>query len=171
MSKTGQVLACLMVFVCIAAWLVCTRVKAASQNQALCVAASKGDTVAVERLLRRGADPNAVGSIGNPDCNCEDNPSPAPALILAIYQTSGHHAEHLDTVVALVRAGADVNARADAGLTALMWASSPRMVKFLLAHGAQVNLRDDHGYTALDHQAGLAGQEIDRVLKQAGAIK
>ncbi len=102
----------LTIFVCLASWLVHIKAKAASLNESLCVAASRGDTAAVERLLRRGANPNGVGSIGEPGCDCEDNPSPAPA----------------------------------------MWATSPRMVKFLLSHGAQVNLKDDHGHTALDHQ-------------------
>jgi len=56
-------------------------------------------------------------------------------------------------------------------MTALMWASSPRMVTFLLAHGAKVNLRDDNGYTALTHQDGPQSKEIDRLLQQAGAMK
>ena len=159
----------LVVCVCILSWFGYAQVKAASLNQALCLAASKGETAAVKRLLSQGANPNSVGSIGDTACNCEDNPSPAPALILAIYQTSGDTKEYLETVAALIRAGANVNARADSGMTALMWATSPRMTSYLLAHGADVHLKDDHGYTALSHQD--RNPQIMRLLRQAGATQ
>jgi ankyrin repeat protein len=165
-AKTTQI--GLALCVSLLSWFCYTQVKAASLNQALCIAASKGETATVERLLARGANPNAVGSIGDTECNCEDNPSPAPALILAIYQTSGDTKEHFDTVAALLQSGANVNARADQDMTALMWATSPRMTSYLLAHGADVHLKDDHGDTALSHQN--MNPKIIRLLRQAGAM-
>ncbi len=62
-----------------------------------------------------------------------------------------------------------MNARADGGMTALMWASSVGMTKFLLAHGAKVNLKDDRGSTALIHAADGSDVGIVKALLAAGA--
>src|SRR5207245_5771861 len=51
-----------------------------------------------------------------------------------------------DVVELLLAKGADVNARAARGQTALMWAVAqkhPEVVKVLLAHGADVQARSD----------------------------
>ncbi|MEO7716649.1 MAG: ankyrin repeat domain-containing protein [Capsulimonas sp.] len=167
MNKRTFTSVVVMMVLGVGACLISSQFHRDQRNHDLCLAASQGDTRAVERLLKQGANPNAVGSIGDTECNCEENPSPAPAIVLAIYQTSGDHQEHFDTVAALLKAGADVNAKGNAGLTALMWASSPRMVKYLVAHGADVNLKNDFGETALT-QSGV-NPEIKRLLIQAGA--
>ena len=56
----------------------------------------------------------------------------------------------------LVRAGADVNARDEDGLTPLMYFAelgNKDAVKFLIAHGANVNAKEEDGETALMHAA------------------
>lgn len=60
----------------------------------------------------------------------------------------------IEAVRRSLRAGVDVNARDEAGYTALMLASASgrvAMVKFLLAHGANCALKDSAGFTALQH--------------------
>ncbi|HUE84868.1 MAG TPA: ankyrin repeat domain-containing protein [Vicinamibacterales bacterium] len=64
--------------------------------------------------------------------------------------------------VAMVRElldrGADVNARSDAGATALMWAvSDAAKVRALIDRGADVNAKSDNGRTPLMIAAGEAG--------------
>jgi ankyrin repeat protein len=54
--------------------------------------------------------------------------------------------------------GADVNARNDAGATALMWAAAdPEKARALMELGANVNARSDDGRTPLMIAAGAAG--------------
>lgn len=166
MKKSSLSLTSLAVFLCAASWLVYTKVKTPSLNQAICLAASQEDAAAVERLLTRGASSNAVGSVAYENCNngtqdCKCTTLPLHALSLAVDSPTTkwmdqmdpasvpHYDEALNTASVLLRAGADVNARDDNGLTALMLAHSPRMVKLLLAHGAKVNLQTKDGSTAL----------------------
>ncbi len=124
-----------------------SRAERLSLNQALCVAASQGNTAAVVTLLKRGADPNAVGVV--PASNCGSDSDPLHALGLAVTDAAAGCGEQVgphwtefrrdnrETVAVLLRAGADVNARDQDGYTALMLAHSPRMIKFLVAHGAK----------------------------------
>jgi ankyrin repeat protein len=61
-------------------------------------------------------------------------------------------AGHLDVVQALLAKGAEVNAKANNGGTALMLASlagHPDVVQALLAQGADVNAKTSGGVTAL----------------------
>jgi ankyrin repeat protein len=51
----------------------------------------------------------------------------------------------------LIDAGIDVNARNDAGRTALFHAPSAEAARFLLDHGADPTVRDHNGHTALHH--------------------
>jgi len=175
MKKTARRLTLLAAGISLAGGLVYTQIQAARLNQALCVAASQGDTARVERLLRRGANPNAVGFIPNTDGGCEDSRSedcgPSPALFLAIIGSPGYDFDPTETAAALLRAGADVNVKAENnyGSTALMWATSSRLTKLLLAHGAKVDLRDHDGQTALMHAAQIGTVDAVQALLAAGA--
>ena len=160
MKKKFLVLTPLAVLLSVVSWLVYTKVL----NHSLCLAASQENTAAVARLLKRGANPNAVGVVPAPDCDCDTDP--LHALSLAVTNPPASCWEQMGPVVVpykeagvgtaalLLRAGADVNARDQDGSTALMLARTPPMVKFLLAHGAEVDLRNKNGDTALLRDAG-----------------
>lgn len=60
-----------------------------------------------------------------------------------------------ELVKVLIFHGADVNARDEFGMTALMWAAkwgypTPELLKTLVSHGADVNIRNEFGRTALE---------------------
>ena len=76
----------------------------------LCEAAMKGDVSAIERLAAEGASPNAKSRAGVPD-------NEAPAVVIAAWRG------HARAVSALVRLGADLDARNSSGATAPMAAA------------------------------------------------
>jgi len=81
---------------------------------------------------------------------------------------------HPETVSALIRAGANVNATNTLGRTALMFASSkgfPGIVNDLLTHGADPNIvpNDATGWTALIAAARTGRTDVIRLLLDHGA--
>lgn len=70
---------------------------------------------------------------------------------------------------ALLRQGAAVDARDQAGLTALMHAASPETARVLLRAGADVNASTPSGWTALMQAAAGGSVETVRLLLGAGA--
>ena len=109
----------------------------------LCEAAMRGDVSAIERLAAEGASPNAKSRAGVPD-------NEAPAVVIAAWRG------HARAVSALVRLGADLDARSTTshtsmrrrGFTALMGATQRgkvECVRALLAGGADRTLRCEHG--------------------------
>jgi ankyrin repeat protein len=75
-----------------------------------------------------------------------------------------------DAMKALLRAGADVNARNAFDATALMWCiNQPHMVKLLLAKGADVNARSKMGRTPLLLAASYGNAEVLKLLLAKGA--
>ena len=75
-------------------------------------------------------------------------------------------------VKALIKAGADVNAKADSGYTALILVASKedsKMVDTLIKMGADVNIISDNGHTALSEAKQNGNTEIANMLIKAGA--
>jgi ankyrin repeat protein len=80
--------------------------------------------------------------------------------------------QNRDGVRALVKQGADVNARAADGTTALHWAAhwdDLDAAAFLLKAGAKIDAIDDHGVTALSLAAENASLRMLDALLNAGA--
>ncbi len=71
-----------------------------------------------------------------------------------------------------VKKGANVNAKCDEGVTALMWASYGghlNTAKLLIENGADVNAKNKAGYNALMLARAMGYTEISRLLKEHGA--
>jgi len=118
------------------------------------LAAYFGDTDAVGKFIREGADVNTRGKKGR------------TALHWAV--ANGYR----DTVELLIKNGADIAARTKAQGTALHIAASnaqKEMVVFLIAQGADVTAKQRYGYTPL--HAAVWGESVDvvAVLIDAGA--
>lgn len=112
-----------------------------------------GDAAAVEQLLKRGADPHQVDTVG------------ATALMWAV--------PDIEKVRRLIAAGANVNARSsDLGRTPLLIASgypgTVHLLKLLLAHGADLQAKDAAGFTALGIAMLSADIEVVRFLVEKG---
>ncbi len=74
-------------------------------------------------------------------------------------------------VKSLIAARADVNAKANDGETALMWASykgHAEVVEALLAARADVNAKDQRGWTALKIAQVAGHTRMVKLLRQAG---
>ncbi|MEP7245080.1 MAG: ankyrin repeat domain-containing protein [Gammaproteobacteria bacterium] len=130
-------------------------------------AAKAGDVPAIKLLLAHGANPN-LGNIG------DVTPVMAAAgLASNEIDTRGRfktEAEAVESINLLVKAGADVNARAGEnpgsrgesrlGQTALhgaaLWGWND-VVKALVANGGDLNVKDAKGMTPLDSALGRAG--------------
>ena len=79
---------------------------------------------------------------------------------------------HWDVVKSLLDKGADINARADNGVTALMMASyegAVGVVKLLLNKGAEVNDKSNNGFTALLMAVGNGNLDVVKSLLEKGA--
>jgi len=80
----------------------------------------------------------------------------------------------LEALRMLVERGADVNARQQAGFTALHEAASTGQIEFarlLLDHGADVNAKTDDGKTVLTLAIEASQNEMVKFLRERGAVK
>jgi ankyrin repeat protein len=132
-----------------------------------------GHPLAVEKLLKQGADVNAREVLPEPENDQEPVPSDwdegagGTALILA--SAAGHR----EVVQILLRAGADVNAVDERGWPAILRAAyfgHGGIVRALLESGASPDLRETYeGATALHFAARQNHPETVRLLLDAGA--
>ena len=138
-----------------------------NMNASLIMASSKGDTIIVNELLKKGANVNAKTKDGY------------TALIWA--SSMGH----TKIVAMLLAAGADVNAKDNNGWTALQGASAcdtevdlpwyqvehemqykTEIAEMLLEKGADVNARNDYGVTAFQIASRDECTETIKLLKR-----
>ena len=127
-------------------------------SEAVMHAALTGDTARLRALLRDGADVNG----GQPDgVSCGETP-------LMIASEMGN----LQCMDILIKAGADVNSKAQGGHTALnvaVWRNNVQAVNKLTHAGANVNSVNLYGRTALFHAARHGYHQCVKVLIEAGA--
>ena len=128
------------------------RMSEREQVSAMRLAIQDDDLAALERVIHRGANPNAVDADGD-------------AVLLDVRKAA--------MVAALARLGANVNVRdPDDGSTPLIHAVSDgdvERVRVLLAAGADVHAATTHGYTALSGAIDGNRTEIAALLRAAGA--
>jgi ankyrin repeat protein len=124
-----------------------------ADHDALFAAIRRGVATDVERLIARGASPNARDAQGT------------PALMAAALFADA------DTVERLLKHGADPNLADESGATALMWSVPDRSkIQSLLDHGAAVDARSETGRTALLVAASYPGTvDLLRLLLARGA--
>ncbi len=136
-------------------------------------ALSANDTVTALQLIRNGENPNQKVTSGDGSlliryCRYAEN-DPIALFLLnngarpdTLRSAAGRTALHVAAAYyaceilcdALLRAGADINARTNEGATPLMLAAKSaklRLVKFLLQKGADPLLKDNKGKTAYDY--------------------
>jgi hypothetical protein len=116
----------------------------------------RNDTAAIKQALARGADPNEAQFLGF-----------KPVFFPIIYQ-------NLDALRAMVKHGADVQARGPEGATTLMWAAfnetgNTELVSELLKLGVDPNAKNKNGETALTWALRRGYAPIIDALKNGGA--
>lgn len=159
-----------------------TELRDSSDSTALALAAEKGKDGVVEALIRAGADLNAKDGESRTALMLAVNggmQGSLGALLRAAAadargRPSAAEREGKQAVVeALIRAGADVNARGGENMTALMWACRSRqddcgILEALLRAGADVSAADVRGRTALMHAVEQGGRRVEALMR-AGA--
>ena len=155
---------------------------------ALMIAAEKGDTTTIQRLLAEGTDPSTSGPQGSALHLAILNDHPDAAALLIEAGANVNPSDHPDSPLAtaamtcdlataqrLIAAGADVN-RADAdheGMTPLMWAAnrnSEPIVKLFLEHGADPNAKSTHGLTAMKYVQRRDRKIIDLLIAYGAKV-
>jgi ankyrin repeat protein len=158
----------------------------APSGTALFEAIRRGDSAAVQKLLKGGADPEARNDRGDTPLMAAALNAAASVLELLLQSGADANAANQAGATALMRAatfedkarlllekGADLNARSLLGNTALILAArkegNSRTVKLLLDRGAEVNATNDFGATAL--MAAAAARDVNsvRLLLDRGA--
>ena len=110
----------------------------------------------INALIKKGADVNGIDNYGN--------------SVLMWAAQSGSSNNTPEIFAKLIEYGANVNARNQGGVTALMFAASvsgnTEVLTTLMENGANVNARDEHGWTPLMNAVvHNSGREIGPKLK------
>ena len=131
-----------------------------SRYSGLYYAAEYGYPEILEMLLEAGADVNDRDSFETP-------------VILAAFNSSLQGSSHIECLMSLIKAGADVNLKGRGflyGETALIAGSYDELkVNMLLQAGADVNATGVEGSTALMHSASNGSHSCVQLLLEAGA--
>lgn len=130
------------------------------EGTALMEAVTSGHVEIMKLLIAAGADVKAVHRTGD------------PILVMAAAQRNYSKPSvepNAEVVQLLLAHGADPNARAQYGRTALMLANTPSKVKLLVAKGAQVEAKDEDGKTALMRAASRGEPDVVSALLASGA--
>jgi ankyrin repeat protein len=125
-------------------------------------AAGTGDVAAVISLIERGADPNwIVPQVGHtPLYNaCVSN---RPQVVRALITLGANPNLRMNY-------HSPVDGRRENGVVALMFARSPEVVVALVAAGADVNAADEDGLTSLIRAAYWGKRDVVKALLDAGA--
>ena len=150
------------------------------EGTALFAAAANGHAPAVEFLLEHGAHPGIRSSLHeSPLDKAAENGNEAMVRALLLHgapvndvstqqesdrRSCLHNASTGRVVDLLVEAGADVEARANRGITPLLAALSvpfaPEALRALVRHGADVNVQDDNGNSVLHFVARLLSSHV-----------
>lgn len=147
------------------------RETAANGRTTLGEAATVGDVETLRLLLGAGASPHPSSSASaSADASADASASvyrsaasyQIPLFVAAI---SGN----ANCVRALLEHGVRADVRDDSGATALMSASSPEVVRVLLAAGCPRDARNAHGSSALDVALEESCPDVARALVAAGA--
>lgn len=130
------------------------REPAERQASVVWIAVQEGDVAALERAVRRGADPSALDVFGGAALHSTRDPA---------------------MVAALIRLGADVNVRRrESGETPLIVAArggNAAIVRLLLGAGADVHLPGHDGTTALAEAVRVGADDVVALLRSAGAVE
>lgn len=120
-------------------------------------AAKNGDAAAMRLLLQYGADPSLTQRNHTTALMLAAGLGRGLGVFAKDYATEAQMIEGLNVLIAQ---HVDVNARNDAGQTALHFAAlnSDEAVKILAAHGAQLDVKDKQGRTPLDFANGAGGR-------------
>lgn len=151
--------------------------------QNLMHAATTGDTLGVEKLLKEGADPNRSDEMGlSPLMAAAYSGKDEVMEILIKYRgnidnrdSSGYTAlifasnvGHVKCAKFLIEEGADVNAKDNDGSTPIMFAAQHghnELVMLLLKNGADPNIAGNHGLTAIGFAIQNGHKETERILR------
>jgi uncharacterized protein len=165
-----------------------------AQERVLLDAVNKNDGRLVEKLLQKGADPNAVDDCGIPiityaaargrsdllrllitsrvDVNAIDKFKNQPPLLWVIDSLNKYNEEDIyETLKLLVGAGADVNLKGQSDKSALILAvleEKERLVEILISAGADVNFKDNEKRTAYSYAAQQGNKKLKQILIDAG---
>lgn len=134
-------------------------------------AASAGQPEAVRFLLNKGARPETKSSSGQTALHVAAGPQNRP-VIPTLFYTQPPVEDKRETILSLVKGGADINAEDKHGFTPLMTAClffQNDKIPVLIEARADINKKTGEGKTALKIAEKVGNHAAVEILRQAGA--